>query len=78
MSFPKGWNGKDHLDFCDLVNTKTKTGWKISALIRGDVLIVDPDIEKRTMEEFVPLLLKYANGEDKSAIVRFFEEHKIS
>lgn len=74
---PKGWTDADSIAFAELVNSKTNTGWKITALIKGDILIMDPSIEKRTMADFIPLLLNNANGEDKSTIVRFFEEHKI-
>lgn len=59
----------------DLVNRETKTGHYIEMVIWGDVTITDPNIETRTMKEYVPLLCSYANPADLKKIVRFFKKH---
>jgi len=77
VSSPAHWKKEDSLAFVDLVNNKTKTGWLVTMLIDGDILITDPDIETRTMEAFVPLLKKRASSDDMKTINEFFAEHTI-
>ena len=77
VSTPEKWSEKDTLAFCDLVNKETRTGWIVEMVIRGDVIITDPDIETRTMEEFLPLLKNRASRSDVAKIEIFFKEHPI-
>lgn len=77
VPLPKHWTEQQALAFVDLINLKTKTGWKVTSLVRGDILICDPTIEKRPLRDFLPLLKLNANGEDASAIDRFIEEAKL-
>jgi len=61
--------------FVKLVNMETKTGWLVTMVIKGDIIITDPNIETRTMEEFVPLLRWDASRNDNAKIDMFFDEH---
>jgi hypothetical protein len=47
----------------------------VTLFIKGNVLITDPDVEKRKMEDFVPLLKKRASATDIELINKFFEEN---
>ena len=72
---PKHWADEDGLALVRLVNKETRTGWIVRLRIKGSVLITDPNIETRTMAEFVPLLKSYAFGSDLAKIDMFFEDH---
>ena len=57
VSSPKNWTKEQNMEFVELVNIKTKTGWIVTLVIEnGDILITDPNVEKRTMIEFTPLV----------------------
>lgn len=75
---PDQWTREQELAFVRLLNEQTHTGWKVEMLISGDVLICDPNIEKRSMEDFVPLLKLNASATDKAAIRAFFNDNPIS
>ena len=78
VSIPKKWTEEQGMKFVELVNIKTKTGWIVTLVIRGgDIVITDPDVERRTMAEFVPLLLKKAYNEDAILIKEFFNDNPI-
>ena len=72
---PEHWNDDDQEAFIRLVNIDTKTGWLVTMVIKGDVLITDPDVEVRQMKDFVPLLKQRANSMDQATINVFFEDH---
>jgi hypothetical protein len=72
---PKSWTKEQGLKFVELLNVKTKTGFTVILLIEGNVLITDPDVEKRTMLDFIPLLRKRANDGDLQLINEFFENN---
>jgi hypothetical protein len=74
---PERWKDEDTLAFVNLVNAETHTGWIAEMIIKGDVIITDPSIEIRTMEEFVPLLRWGASRQDNAKIDLFFDEHPI-
>ena len=71
---PEIWTKEQSLKFVELINIKTKTGYIVELLIEGNVLITDPDIEKRDMKDFVPLLRK-TSATDPQIINEFFEEN---
>lgn len=75
---PKGWTRDTELAFADLLNHKTRTGWIVSMLIDGEVVITDPNIERRTMEEFLPLLTWRASRGDKRRIDEFVAAHPLA
>jgi hypothetical protein len=73
---PENWSDEQNMKFVELVNIKTKTGWIVTLVIKnGDIIITDPDIERRTMNEFAPLLRKNANDSDLELINKFFTEN---
>jgi len=74
---PKNWTKDEILLFAELVNIKTKTGWKVKMIINGDIIITDPTVETKTMKEFIFLLRAKANIQDTEAIIRFFSKHSI-
>lgn len=75
---PKRWNKNQVLGFVELVNYKTKTGWFVTMVIEGgDILITDPDVEKRSMNDFIPLLKRDAGKADMELINEFFEKNPI-
>src|ERR1051326_182317 len=53
---PKKWTKKTRLAFAELVNRKTRTGWIVTMIIDGEITVCDPNIERRSMRDFVPLL----------------------
>ena len=69
------WTEKQGLKFVELVNIKTKTGWIVTLFIKGDVLITDPNVEKRTMEEYIPLFRNKASATDIKIINKFFKKN---
>lgn len=78
VTAPDKWSDKQNMRFIELVNIHTKTGWKVTLVIKGgDILITDPNVEKRTMAEFVPLLKDRASGEDLVKINKFFKKNKV-
>jgi hypothetical protein len=74
---PDTWDDDDTMGFVELINEKTNTGWMVTMLIKGDVLITDPNIETREMKDFIPLLKFRANSGDKKTINDFFEADPI-
>ena len=74
---PKNWTEKDVDDYIILINIETKTGWIVTMVINGDVLIVDPTIETRTLKDFNPILKINASKEDSEKIDEFFKTHSI-
>lgn len=72
---PEHWTDEIADRFLRLVNIETNTGWKVELRIKGDVLITDPSIEKRSLEEFVPLIKSKASGADLEKFNAFFAEH---
>lgn len=75
---PEHWTDQDAADFTYLVNDATKTGFKVLMRMKGDVQIADPNVEKRSMADFVPLLLSRAQPEDQEVIRDFFEKHPLT
>jgi hypothetical protein len=75
---PAHWTEEDQDAFTRLVNIETHTGFKVVMWIRGgDILITDPNVERRTMADFVPLLKAYGSQADRDAINAFFDEHGL-
>lgn len=75
---PEHWSKTDVADYVFLVNDATQTGFKVTMVINdGDIDITDPNVEKRDMADFVPLMLSKANPEDQEKIRAFFAEHPI-
>jgi len=75
---PDHWSDEDTDAFVRLVNIETKTGWQVEMIIKGDILITDPDIEVREMKDFMPLFKQRAGRGDREKIIKFFEEHPAS
>jgi len=72
VSAPDKWTDKQNMEFVELVNIKTKTGWYVTLVIKGgDIIITDPNIEKRSMVDFIPLLLCRTNHEETDLINKF-------
>ncbi len=71
---PKSWTDEAIDKFIRLVNIDTQTGFKVEMVIKGDVLITDPEIEKRSMKDFRPLFQSRASAEDNEKIKAFFEQ----
>ena len=74
---PADWQEEDNLAFARLLNAETRTGWLVTMIIMGPIIITDPHVEHRTMREFLPLLRSYANQTDRARIDRFFTEHPL-
>lgn len=75
---PEKWTEEQNMKFVELVNIKTETGWMVTLVIKnGDIIITDPDIEKRTIKEFIPLLLNSANMDDVAIINEFFSDNPL-
>jgi hypothetical protein len=77
VEHPESWDDKANEDYVKLVNSETNTGWKVTMLIRGDVLITDPNIEVRKMCDFIPLLKHGASPEDIKRINEFCEANPL-
>jgi len=75
---PKHWTDEQEIKFIRLINKETATGWRVTMLIKGDILIIDPNIEKRTMEDFAPLLKDTATDKDIKKINKFFKENTLT
>ena len=71
---PKSWGEAIQAALTKLVNDETDTGWTITMWIRGDIKITDPNIERRSMKDFVPLLKHRASERDRSLIDKFFDK----
>jgi hypothetical protein len=74
---PESWTNNDAIAFMHLINDETKTGYIVEMIITGDILITDPNIEHRTMKQFIPLLRRSAIKDDRDKINSFFVEHPI-
>ena len=74
---PENWTDENQENFLRLVNIDTNTGWKVTMVIQGKILITDPDVEIRKMKDFYPLMKQYACSEDKIKINKFIEENPI-
>lgn len=75
VSHPETWTNEQSMNFIELINIKTKTGFTVVLFIKGEVLITDPDVEKRDMIDFIPLLRKKADENDLMLINDFFEKN---
>lgn len=73
---PKHWSKKINDFFVNLVNDKTNTGWKVTALLR-EIEIVDPMIDVREMRDFIGLLKARASTHDRGVIDAFFKKHGL-
>lgn len=71
---PDHWDEATLASFVRLVNDETKTGITVTMVIKGEILITDPDVERRAMADFVPLLKRRANATDRAKIDAFFAE----
>lgn len=75
---PDKWTDEQNMKFVELVNIKTKTGWKVTLVIKGgDILITDPDVEKRDMIDFIPLLKDRATATEIGIINEFFKSNPV-
>ena len=77
VKVPKKWTKIQNLKFTGLVNKETNTGWIVTLIIEGKVVITDPNVERRTMAEFIPLLKDKANSVDIKKIRKFFKNNPI-
>lgn len=71
---PDHWGEPEAAGFTRLLNDETHTGWTVKMVIRGDIKVADPNIEVRSMADFVPLLKRCASREDRELIDKFFEQ----
>ena len=77
VQMPEHWTDEDNIAYVHLINAETNTGWVVEALIRGDILITDPSVEKRSAFEFFQLLRRMASSEDRKRIDAFLIEHPL-
>lgn len=77
VKHPEHWTDEQTARYVRLVNDETQTGWLIKMIMNGEIRIVDPNIDIRTMKEFVPLLKHRASKEDRERIDAFFAENGI-
>jgi hypothetical protein len=77
VEMPDGWGEEKSLAFTRLVNIETKTGWRVTLIIKGNIIITDPNVERRTLADFIPLLASVASYEDIKIIIDFFEKNPI-
>ena len=77
IEMPETWDDNASEDFVRLVNLETNTGWKVTMVIKGDILVTDPNVETRTMDQFIPLLSERASQEDLEKILQFFIDYPI-
>ncbi len=71
---PAHWNRSILRAFAKLINEETNTGWKVEALISGDIEIYDPYADIRDMKDCVGLLKARASIEDCKKINAFFKK----
>lgn len=71
---PSKWGKAIRAAYTRLVNDETNTGWKVTMWIKGKIDITDPDVEVRSMEDFIPLLKSRASPSDRRMIDDFFDE----
>lgn len=77
IPIPEKWTEEQSSAFVRLVNVETHTGWTVELVIKGDIVITDPDIEKRSMVDFIPLLKSKATYSDKEKINNFLVSNPI-
>lgn len=71
---PEHWDRSIVRAYAKLVNEETSTGWKVTAIIDGDIEILDPYIDVRDMKDFIGLLKARASVEDRKKIDAFFKK----
>jgi len=72
---PEHWGEEDILAFVRLINEHTTTCGVIEFVIYGKVLITDPAIDVRSMEDAIPLIKRYASKRDRTLVDEFFKVH---
>ena len=72
---PSWWDVIARANFTKMINEETQTGWKLLMWINGDIDIVDPTVEVRTLRDFIPLLKLRASEEDKDLIDLFMDKY---
>lgn len=77
VEMPENWNDEDSEAWVRLINIDTESGFIVTALIKGKIMITDPDVERRTMEDFMPLVRRRVSEEDLEIINSFFAVHPI-
>ena len=76
---PDKWTEEQNLAFVNLVNKETTTtGCKVKMIIKGEILVTDPNVEKRSMTDFIPLLVDQASYSDTQKIYKFFLDNPLS
>lgn len=75
---PEHWTDEDVEAFVRLINIDTKTGFTVTMVIKGDILITDPNVETRSMKNFAPLLRSCATKGDLGKINEFFNTHPLT
>lgn len=78
VATPEHWTEDDVRAFCYLVNEATATGWRVTMVLHGDLKILDPSIEVRSMKDFVPWLRRAASEKDREVIESFFRQHTLT
>lgn len=77
VPLPKKWSKSRRLAWVKFVNEETKTGWKVIMIITGTIEIIDPNIERRSMKEFLDIMRWNACDEDRKKIDRFTRSNGI-
>lgn len=78
VTCPDHWTRDVALAFAHFVNCKIRSRFHVEMVIDGNVAITDPDIEVRTMANFVPLLKKHTEPEDHEKVDGFFATHPLN
>lgn len=73
---PKKWGKKACMEWADLINHKTRTGWVVEMILTGEVIVTDPNIEVRDFYDFLELLKWRASEQDKKKIDAFVNKRK--
>jgi len=73
---PEIWSDEDTLAYEKLIH-EIDTPWSIDMIIRGDVLITNPNIEIREMKDFIPLLKHHTAPCYVKRIEEFIKEHPL-
>lgn len=74
VRIPKHWKKSKIDGFAGLVNEETRTGWRVTALVR--VVKKYDKTETISMEKFKEMLLQSANAADQQVIIGWFKRAK--
>lgn len=77
VTCPEHWTVDDSVALAAMLRDDVQVGWQITAIIQGDILILDPNIPVRSMMEFKQMIWTLAISRDRETIASFFKIHTI-